>query len=291
MTVLGVVLMVVAASLNASASVLQRRAAKDEPESAGFSLSMFVDLVRRPVWGLGILTMLSGFVLHGVAISLSRISLVQPLLVFELPCTLLMASWYFRVRIPRHDWVAIGMQTVGLAAFVGCLHPVGGEAGRLPATTWAWAVGVSAAGILALVLLGYLGRREHRAAMLGIATGATFGLNSSLIAGVGASVAQGGGLFATWQTYGVAVVGPISFYLLQNSLQAGNLVASQPGFTLLNPIVSVLWGLLVFGEQPQGGAFLVGSAVGALLVVAGTVALSRSSLLDPESSRGQPVEG
>lgn len=30
---------------------------------------MFVDLARRPVWLLGILSMLAGFVLHGVAIS------------------------------------------------------------------------------------------------------------------------------------------------------------------------------------------------------------------------------
>lgn len=288
---LGVVLMVVAAALNATASVLQRHATKDEPESAGFSLSLLTDLIRRPVWLLGIATMVAGFVLHGVAIALSHLSLVQPLLVVELPCTLLLASWYFGVRIPQRDWAAIGLQTVGLAAFVVCLRPVGGDPGGLPAEVWATAVACTSAVIGALVALGYRGRREHRAALLGIATGATFGLNSSLIAGVGASIGHGGGLFTTWQTYGVAVLGPLSFYLLQNALQAGNLVASQPGFTLVNPLVSVLWGWLVFGEVPRGGLFFAGTVLGGALVVLGTIVLARSALLDPSTSEYRPAEG
>jgi drug/metabolite transporter (DMT)-like permease len=43
-----VVLMLVAAALHGTASVLQRKAARDEPESRAFSLVMFLDLVRRP---------------------------------------------------------------------------------------------------------------------------------------------------------------------------------------------------------------------------------------------------
>lgn len=91
--------MVLAAMLNASASVLQRRAAKREPEAAAFSLRMFLDLARRPVWSLGITAMIAGFVLHGVSISVSRIALVQPFLVAELPFTLLMASRVFRLKM------------------------------------------------------------------------------------------------------------------------------------------------------------------------------------------------
>lgn len=276
--------MIVAASLNATASVLQRRATKDEPESAGFSLGLFTDLLRRPVWLLGILSMITGFVLHGVSISLSRISLVQPLLVVELPFTLLLGSWYFGARIPRYEWAAIGMQSFGLAAFVGCLHPTGGDPAGIGGGSWAAGVALTVVGIAVLVGLGYRGRREHRAAMLGVATGAAFGLNSSLIAGVGASVSQGGGVFTTWQTYGIVVLGPLSFFLLQNALQAGNLVASQPGFTLVNPLVSVFWGLLVFGEQGRGGLFLLGTVAGVVLIAAGTIMLSRSRLLDPTAS-------
>jgi hypothetical protein len=281
---LGVILMISAAALNATASVLQRRAARDEPESSEFSLRMFLHLVQRPVWVFGILTMLSGFVLHAVSISVSRIALVQPLLVVELPFTVLLASRVFHLRIARRDGVAIGLQTAGLAAFVACLAPEGGDPGAVAGATWALGIGATAAGILVLVALGYRAREERRAAFLGVATGAAFGLNSSLIAGVGAAVSHGEGLFTTWQTYAVAIVGPLSFFLLQNALSGGNLVASQPGFTLTNPLVSVVWGLAVFGEQGRGGVLLVGTVGGALLIAAGSVLLARSPLLDPDES-------
>lgn len=278
------VLMLVAALLNATASVLQRYAAKAEPASAGFTWRMLADLAHRPIWFLGVATMLAGFLLHAVAIAVSRIALVQPLLVTELPFTLLLASWVFSGRMPARDWLAIGMQSVGLATFVTTLAPAGGHAGRVSAATWALGIGATTAAIAVLVLLGYRGKREHRAAMLGCATGTIFGLNSSLIAGVGAHVAQGSSLWTTWQTYGVALVGPISFFLLQNSLQAGRLVASQPGFTLLNPLVSVVWGLTVFGEHARGGGYWAGTTAGALLIVVGTVLLARSDLLDPDAT-------
>jgi drug/metabolite transporter (DMT)-like permease len=282
--VIGVVLMLAAALSNASASVLQRRATRDEPDSRAFSLRMLLDLARRPAWFLGITAMIVGFLLHGVSISLSRIALVQPLLVAELPLTLMLASMTFRLRIGRRDRLAIGMQSVGLAAFVTCLNPVGGNPSAVPWQTWAIGIAANVAGVAVLVVLGYIGRHEHRAALLGVATGAGFGLNSSLIAGVGSVVSHGGNLFTAWQTYAVAVVGPSSFFLLQNALQAGNLVASQPGFTLTNPLVSVAWGLAAFHEKANSGAFLVGVVAGAALIGAGTIILSRSPLLDPEAT-------
>lgn len=281
---LGIALMVVAAMCNAGASVLQRRASRTEPESAEFSARMITDLVRRPAWLLGVCTMLAGFVLHGVSISVSWIALVQPVLVAELPFTLLLASWAFRLRIPPRDWLAIGLASAGLATFVECLDPTGGDPGGTPLPVWALAGAVTAVVIAGLAVAGHRGRHEHRAVLLAIATGAAFGLNSALIAGVGASVGSGVGLFATWQTYAVAVVGPTGFFLLQNALAAGNLVASQPGLTLVNPLVATAWGLAVFGEHARGGAWLIGTFAGAALIAAGTVVLARSDLLNPAAS-------
>lgn len=272
--------MIAAALLNASASVLQRLRAKAEPESAAFSLRLIRNLMRHPTWALGVFAMTSGFVLHGIAISVSRIALVQPLLIAELPFSLILGSWVFRMRIPRRDWLAIGLQSVGLAAFLACLAPAGGNP-LVPLPTWIVSLAATSILVVALVLFAYRKTQEHRAALLGVATGAAFGMNSALIAGVGASVAHGSNLLTTWQTYGVVVVGPTSFFLLQNALHAGNLISSQPGFTLTNPLVSVAWGIAVFGEQGRTGPFLIGTVAGAALIAVGTVMLSRSELLQP----------
>jgi drug/metabolite transporter (DMT)-like permease len=282
--VLGIVLMLLAAVCNAAASVLQRKASRKESASEQFSLHMFWDLVRRPAWVFGILTMLTGFLLHAVSISISQIALVQPLLVSELPFTLVLAAVTFHLPVARRDWLAIGAASLGLGAFVGALAPHGGSAYSVQPWTWAIAIAATLAGVATLVVLGYRGRDEHRAVFLGIATGGIFGLNSSLIAGVGASVAHGGNLFLTWQTYGVALIAPTSFFLLQNALAAGNLVACQPGFTLTNPLVSVAFGLVVFDEQTRQGIFLFAAVAGAILIGAGTVLLARSELLQPDSS-------
>lgn len=287
---LGIGLMLLAALCNASASVLQRKASKKEASSEQFSLHMFWDLARRPVWLFGILTMLTGFLLHAVSISIAQIALVQPLLVAELPFTLILAAVTFHLPVAKRDWVAIGLASLGLGAFVGALAPHGGSAYKVDPWTWALAIAATLVGVGVLVLLGYRGKDEHRAVFLGIATGGIFGLNSSLIAGVGASVSNGGNLFLTWQTYGVALIAPTSFFLLQNALTAGNLVASQPGFTLTNPLVSVAFGLVVFNEQTRSGLFLFAAVVGAVLIGIGTVILSQSKLLQPDSSHHEGGE-
>ncbi|PVZ06872.1 hypothetical protein C8D89_11265 [Actinomycetospora cinnamomea] len=100
---------------------------------------------------------------------------------------------------------------------------------------------------------------------------------SALIAGVGALWRHGGldMVLTSWQTYAAVVVGPTSFFLLQKALQAGSLVASQPGFTLVNPLASVLWGVLVFGEDVRDGAWLALAGVAAVVVAAAALLLLR----------------
>lgn len=58
-------------------------ASRREPESAEFSVWIIGDPRRRLAWLLGVLAMLTGFVLHAVPISVSRLALVQPILVAE----------------------------------------------------------------------------------------------------------------------------------------------------------------------------------------------------------------
>jgi drug/metabolite transporter (DMT)-like permease len=278
---IGVLLAVLASAMNAAASVLQRKASRDEPAQLAFSVRLLWDLVRRPVWLAGIGAVVLGFALQAVALALSPVSVVQPLLISELPMTLVLASLVFRRSIAASDWWAVLAMGVGLAVFSYCLEPTGGRPLRAP--LWAWIVGLAAS----LVLMGALtvaGRRTkggRRAALLGLATGVGFGTTAVLVAAVGA--AGVGAMLVTWQTYAVVLIGPASFFLLQNTLQAGELVASQPGMTLSNPLVAMAWGFTVFGEHARGGGWLAGEILGAALIGAGTLILVRSPVLKPDS--------
>ena len=55
------------------------------------------------------------------------------------------------------------------------------------------------------------------------------------------------------------------------------LVAAQPGITLLDPLVSLLWGTVVLGESTRTGPILLLAALGALAIVTGVLVLVRSS--------------
>lgn len=71
------------------------------------------------------------------------------------------------------------------------------------------------------------------------------------------------------------------------AMNAGRLLAAQPGLTLSDPIVSVLWGVLVFGERVRTGWSAVLAAVSALMLAAAVLVLIRSPLLSDEAAAGE----
>jgi hypothetical protein len=74
-------------------------------------------------------------------------------------------------------------------------------------------------------------------------------------------------------------------FLTQSALNAGQLVAAQPGLTMTDPVVSIMWGVLAFGERVRGGWHAAFAGVCAIIIGVGVVALARSPLLS-----GSPEE-
>lgn len=215
---------VLAATANATASVLQRKAARDEPDERTFSIGLLWDFVRRPVWIGGICAVLLGFFLHAFAVSNGPISLVQLLLVMELPFTLLSASWLLGGRMRRQERGAVIATAVGLALLLFALRPRG-HPNTLGLTGWLIGLGATLALKGVLVVSGRRSRGAARAALLGIAAGVAFGLTAVLVKAAAAVFSHGlAAVFTAWHTYLIVVTGPLAFFLLQNALQAG-----QPG--------------------------------------------------------------
>ena len=273
-------LAVFAAFGNATASVLQRKAARREPDARTFSIRLMWDLVRQPVWVGGIAAVTTGFILQAIALGLGSLSVVQPMLVLELPFTLMLASLVFRARLHAREWTAAVGMSAGLAIFLIALRPSGGDPRHVTLVTWVLGLGFSLTIAGIFVWIGARHRHAARAAYLSIATGIGFGATAALVNGVAAAFAGGiNGVFTAWQTYAVIVLGPASTFMLQNTLQSGRLVAAQPGLTLVNPIVAVIWGVTIFSEEIRVGPWLAGTFGGAALIVACTILLSRSPLL------------
>ena len=88
-------LAVLAACANAISSVLQRKANKRVPQRENMSLRQIWILLHQPMWFGGILAITAGFLLQASALGAGQLSLVEPVLVLELPCTLIGISWLF----------------------------------------------------------------------------------------------------------------------------------------------------------------------------------------------------
>lgn len=286
--VLSVSLAVLAAWANAAASVLQRKADREEPDDRT-GLAMLWDLAHKPAWIAGIAAVIVGFLLQAGALATGPIALVQPILVLELGFTLLLAGAVFHSRLHHREWTAVIGMSIGLAVLLFALQPSGGRPGE--ASLLAWALGTGATVVVVGVLVALARRRRDaaRAALLGVATGMGFGFTAALVSAITATYAahQLRGVFTAWQTYLLIVVGPLFFFLLQQALQAGRLVASQPALTLSNPILAFSFGVAVFGEHVRGGGWLALALFGAALIGIATVMLARSPMLRGSQGRSE----
>jgi hypothetical protein len=171
--------------------------------------------------------------------------------------------------------------TAGMILLVTMLSPHPGDETDVATTTYLLAGGGTAATIFALVFASRRGGSIWRTACLGAGAGTSFGLTATLIK---ATIAQGDahgviGVLTTWSTYVAVTCGLLGLVLMQWALHTGPLLAAQPGFTLMDPLVSILWGVLVFNELTRTGAWLVGATVGGISVGVGVLVLARSPLL------------
>lgn len=283
------VLAFLGALANASGNVLNRKASRDEPAEVQFRLKLFADLIHRRVWLAAVGFMTVSFILASAALGTGELASVQLVIVLELPLTLIGGSWLLGSRLAARDWASIAIMTGGVIAVLALLHPQPGPTTGIPAIQWI--LGAAANGGAVVVL--YLAARAHpgattRAALLGVACGFSYGLTAAFTKGMADEFGVGGvgAVVTSWKLYACIGAGLISVWLLQNAYEAGPLAASQPGITLVDPVISTLWGVVVFGEQVNRGIFLALTPLALIAVAAGVLMLSRSPILH-ETQTGQ----
>jgi drug/metabolite transporter (DMT)-like permease len=272
---------VLAASGNAVANVMQRKASLQQPPQTAFGLPLLWDLIHRPTWILGFTGMVASFVLQAIALGLGQLSTVETIITLEVPLTLLVSSHVFKTRLRRPEWSGILVMTAGMIALVAVLDPRPGNETDVSHFTYAIAGGATAAAIAGLVLAAQRGHRIWRTACLGAATGTSFGLTATLIKETAAQLSDHGiiGVVTTWQTYAAVGVGMLGVFLMQWALHLGPLLAAQPGFTLMDPLVSIFWGVLVYNEVTRSGLWLIPATFAGIAIGLGVALLARSPLL------------
>ncbi|WP_066945568.1 DMT family transporter [Microtetraspora fusca] len=273
---IAVLLAVLAAACNALSSVLQRRAARTAPQSDAFKLTLLWDMMRKPVWLGGIVALIGGFLLQASALNFGTLALVQPLLITELPFTMVIIWLMYRIKLTWSLWRALIAVTVGLGVLLASASP--GHGTRSPETAdWIIVTVVCGAILAYLIATAKITRGAQRAALLGIASGLGFAFTAALMKeSTRLFDSEAAHLLTTWPVYAMVAVGVFSVFLLQNALQSGNLVVVQPTLNVSDPVASIGLGVALFGETIRLGAWIVAELVGIGLIFYGSVKLAQS---------------
>jgi len=208
-------------------------------------------------------------------------------------------------QVRLREWLAAAGMTAGISVFLWAASPSGGQL-HAPAFLW-WLAGLVTGGcVLIAVLLAVRGPAAdpghspvpglkarpavRRAAVLGVATGITWGFVAAVIKELSSHLGQGpGAVFGNWSVYVLLAVGTAAMLLSTHALAAGPLAASQPGFTIGDPLTAALLGVFLFDESlDTSAAGLAGQLAGLAILVAGVAALSHSRLITGEAHPGLP---
>ncbi|MFJ8493862.1 DMT family transporter [Streptomyces sp. NPDC094038] len=275
MMVLAVLFAVLGAVSNAAGTAFQRKAASTAPGRSG--LRLLLVLMRRPAWAIGIAGVAGAAVFQALALVNGPMALVQPLFMLELPFALLIAVPLMHRRPSPEGWRTIAVVVAGLALLLASAAPSGG---RQQASMQRWIpVLALTLGAIAVTVLLVRSSSSPLFRAAGLATGAAIGnaLTAALMKSATGRLADDGlpAFLTAWQTYGFALTGIAALLLLENALQAGPLVASQPALTIGDAAVSLLLGVALFDESVRTGWWLLPEVAGAGLILWGVTRLTR----------------
>jgi drug/metabolite transporter (DMT)-like permease len=242
----------VSASGFAVANSLQHRVAGTVPADVTRATAVLRHLARRPQWQVATTISFLAMVCHALALRLGSITLVQPLMLVGVVLAVPLRAALERERPPWAALRAVGTTTLGLAAFLAFADLHGADAApRFAVAAALVGVGVVLAGAMALLGNGRLRPRAH-AALLGTAAGVLFGLTAGLLKLVGTAFSHPGTPLLTRLLLvgGLVGAGLMGTAVNQRAYQIAPIAFSMPLVNVLDIVVALVFGSLVFQEVP-----------------------------------------
>jgi len=263
---LAVIFALGAAMLYGAGNALEHRVVTETAADGRLDVGLFARLVRSPLWVLGMFGDVGAYGLQAAALAFGTLVFVQPLLVCGLLVALpLNARWTHR-RIRPREWVAATVLCASLATFLIEAAPNGGNSGASFAS-WLRVGGVVAVLAVAAVVVSALTRGHVRAALLGFAAGALFGLTAALTKTFVNQIQHGVGYTAShWEVYALAILSITGILFTQNGFQAASLSASLPALEASEPVIAAVVGITLLHEHLNGRTTFDNVAIGISII-------------------------
>ncbi|MEV4018972.1 hypothetical protein AB0J35_51675 [Nonomuraea angiospora] len=254
-----------------------------EAVAAGASLK----LARRPRWLIGGAIGLTGACLHAVALSFAPLVAVQPISVATLVFAVPLAAFMYGRKPYRAEILGSIAVAVGLL-WLMLLVPHHNVTPRL--SDGAALVFMAVIGVIVLVTQ-LLAARVHgpsRALLLSVGAGVVTASVSTFVRVVGGGMQGDWGRLVHWFTLAVPVLLVCAVVLLQRSYAVGYFGIAYAGVQVIDPITSVLAGVILLGEPlPTNPSTAIPAILASALTIGGTITLGR---LAPDHSSPTPAE-
>ena len=265
--------------------VVQQHVASLTPDEERLSPRLLLDLLHRPLWLLGILSMVAGQIVEALALRQGALTVVEALTATNVLFALPMAAAWRRRRLCRRDWIGAAAIVAGLAAFVIAADPGPARSAAVPVLSWVIAglAVVVAAGVL--IALGTRRAAITQATMFGLGAGVLFGLQDALtqrVLQVPLTVEQ---FFGSWVPYTLVAVGAAGLLVAQSAYQAAPLKASLPAINIAEPVTGIGIGAGLFAQGLRITTVpLVFELLGIVCMMTGLLLVARSDLVSGHRS-------
>ncbi|WFB06151.1 hypothetical protein LRS74_03160 [Streptomyces sp. LX-29] len=210
-----------------------------------------------------------GFAGELVSLRLLPIFVVEAALASSLAVTAVVAAWLLRVRLRRAEWVAVATVCCGLALLAVAAGREGSSDGDelLRLATLCASIGLAVAGAAVQHLV-----RRHRAAVLGLVAGLSFGLVAISVRMLpGFDVVE---LLTGPTAYAVVISGISGFVFLVDALQAGSVTAATAAMVIGESLGPAVFGVVWLGDSTRQGWAPV-AVLGFALSIVSALALAR----------------
>jgi drug/metabolite transporter (DMT)-like permease len=248
------------------ATAAQQRATKEVEVAPTLSPKLLTDLLRRPMWLIGLVATILAFTLQVLALAYGPIAIVQPLLVTGVVFAAGFSALMSRRRPDPLILLGALLCAAGLSAFLLLARPVpNGQPTSMDFTTGLPLAIALVTAVAACLIYAATSPHWTRVLALALATGILYGVTAGLVKAVEP--------LHHFALYGVIVLGPIGFLLSQNTFQQGRVVSSAVAIiTSVDPVVAVLIGTFWLGERVENTpTLLAGECLAAVVVIAGIV--------------------
>lgn len=296
-----ILLQVVGSFLFAGGAILQSLGVKstfdDEGHASDNRLTLvgLFKLILIPRWALGLLCVLTGAGINFLALTMAPVAVVQPIGILAVTWSVLLSSRIHKHRITGTVWLAVAITFVGLVGFtiISTTSATGNREVRLVPLL----VTVAIVASVSLVLASLAPRAAPwlKATLWSSIGAILYGMSTGLLKATADLVLR----YDHSLDLPVVVTGSIMLvgfiagaWMIQQGFASGPAEITVATMTTVDPVVAVLFGLIVLGE---GAHMTVWAGLGMValgaVAIAGVIMLSRHhpDALEEQSARAREV--